>query len=105
MGVVRAAQYALAGVPRAGEAVEKGYRSSLVRAGYSRFWNMLFHLRSTVVRRMVSQRMLSQGTTTGARPCTQRSSWGTRIRPAPPTPPYARLRSPPPGFPSPGSTH
>ena len=65
MGVVRAvpAWYAAA-VPRAGEAVEKGYRSSLVRAGYSRFWNMLFHLRS--IGYAVSRCLLSQGTTTGA---------------------------------------
>ena len=51
MGVVHAVPaWYVAAVPRAGEAVEKGYRSSHVRAGYSRFWNMLFHLRSIVVR-------------------------------------------------------
>ena len=49
-------------------AAEKGYRSSLVRAGYSRFPNMPFHLRGIVVRRMLSQRMLSQGTAAGVLP-------------------------------------
>ena len=100
MGVVRAAQYPLAGVPRAGEAVEKGYRSSLVRAGYSRFWNMLFHLRSTVVRRMVSRCMLGQGTTTGARAAARSAALGAlafALRPLRlPNPRYAPQPPPPP---------